>query len=85
MRRVRSAREKASNSVYCEDAEKALVRAQYRRVWEECTSRRLRVEEGIAGELVAKSMVRLNEIDTGTYIPLVFHTMLKQLFLDRSV
>ncbi|KAH9988778.1 hypothetical protein BJV74DRAFT_459602 [Russula compacta] len=67
VRRVRNAREKASNSVYREDAEKALVRAQYTRVWEECTSRRLRVEEGIAGELVAKSMVRLNEIDTGLF------------------
>jgi hypothetical protein len=65
VRRVRNAREKAGNSGYGEDAEKELVRAQYSRVWEECTSRKLRVEEKVAGELVAKSLVRLNDIDAG--------------------
>ena len=70
VRRVRSAREKAGNGLYNEDTEKELVRAQYTRVWEECTSRRLRVEEGIAGELVAKSLVKLNEIDSGICVPL---------------
>ena len=69
VRRVRNAREKAGNSGYGEDAEKELVRAQYSRVWEECTSRRSRVEEQVAGELVAKSLVRLNEIDTGIPCP----------------
>ncbi|KAF8500410.1 hypothetical protein F5888DRAFT_1682008 [Russula emetica] len=67
VRRVRNAREKAGNSGYGEDAEKELVRVQYSRVWEECTSRRLRVEEKVAGELVAKSLVRLNEIDAGLF------------------
>jgi hypothetical protein len=64
---VRSARDKAGNSVYAEDTEKELVRAQYTRVLEESTSRRLRVE-GIAGDLVAKSLVRLNEIDAGILV-----------------
>jgi len=62
---VRSARERASNNAYGEDVEKELVRVQYTRVWEESISRRLRVGEKIAGELVAKSLVRLNEIDAG--------------------
>ena len=69
-RRVRNAREKAGNSGYGEDTEKELVRAQYSRVWEECTSKRLRVEEKVAGELVAKSLVRLNEIDAGIFVSL---------------
>jgi hypothetical protein len=73
VRRVRSARDDAGNSVYGEDAEKALVRAQYTRVWEESTSRRLRVEEGLAGQLVAKSLVRLNEIDAGIHFSFVTH------------
>jgi hypothetical protein len=60
-------------------AEKELVRAQYPRVWEECTSRRLRVEEKVAGELVAKSLVRLDEIDAGIRVPLVSCEMLKQI------
>ncbi|KAI0263034.1 hypothetical protein BC834DRAFT_828029 [Gloeopeniophorella convolvens] len=47
--------------------ESALVRAQYARVWEECAARRLRVEEGAAGELVAKSLARLSEIDEGLF------------------
>lgn len=81
MRRVRNAREKAGNSGYGEDTEKELVRAQYSRVWEECTSKRLRVEEKVAGELVAKSLVRLNEIDAGIRVPLVYCEMLKQIFL----
>jgi hypothetical protein len=71
VRRVRSARDKTGSSVYDEDAEKELVRAQYTRVWEESTSRKLRVEEGVAGELVAKSLVRLNEIDSGIRVPLL--------------
>lgn len=61
-RRVRGARDGIGNN---DDVAKTLVRAQYARVLEESTSRRLRVEEGIAGELVAKSMVVLNEIDPG--------------------
>jgi hypothetical protein len=75
VRRVRSARERASNDAYGEDVEKELVRVQYTRVWEESISRRLRVEEKIAGELVAKSLVRLNEIDAGICIPLTFCEM----------
>jgi hypothetical protein len=67
LRRIRSTRDDAGNSVYGDDAEIALVRAQYTRVWEESTSRRLRVEHGLAGELVAKSLVRLNEIDEGIF------------------
>ncbi|KAI0273234.1 hypothetical protein BGY98DRAFT_998534 [Russula aff. rugulosa BPL654] len=67
VQRVRNAREKAGNSGYGVDAEMELVRAQYLRVWEECTSRKLRVEEKVAGELVAKSLVRLNEIDSGLF------------------
>jgi hypothetical protein len=68
VRRVRNSREKVPNSGYGEDAEKELVRAQYSRVWEECTSRRLRVEERVAGELVANSLVKLGEIDTGIHV-----------------
>ena len=68
VRRVRNARDKAGNGVYAGDAEKELVRAQYTRVLEESTSRKLRVEEGIAGELVAKSLVRLNEVDAGILV-----------------
>jgi hypothetical protein len=79
VRRVRNAREKAGNSGYGEDAEKELVRAQYSKVWEECTSRRLRVEEKVAGELVAKSLVRLNEIDEGIRVPLASCEMLKRI------
>jgi len=74
---VRSARERASNNAYGEDVEKELVRVQYTRVWEESISRRLRVEEMVAGELVAKSLVRLNEIDVGICIPLTFCEMLE--------
>ena len=85
VRRVRSARDKAGNSVYSENTEKELVRAQYTRVWEESISRKLRVEEGIAGELVAKSLVRLNEIDAGRRVPLAFCEMLKQISSGRSV
>jgi len=66
-RRVRSARAEAGDGVYRDGAEKTLVRMQYTRVWEEYTSRRLRVEERVAGELIAKSLVRLNEIDTGIF------------------
>ena len=79
VRRVRNAREKAGNSGYGEDAEKELVRTQYSRVWEECTSKRLRVGEKVAGELVAKSLVRLNEIDAGIRVPLASCEMLKQI------
>jgi hypothetical protein len=85
VRRVRSASDKAGNSVYGEGVEKELVRAQYTRVWEENTSRKLRVEERIAGELVAKSLVRLNEIDAGIRIPLAYCEMLKQISSGRSV
>jgi hypothetical protein len=67
LRRVRSTRDDAGNSVYGEGAEIALVRAQFTRVWEESISRRLRVEHGLTGELVAKSLVRLNEIDEGIF------------------
>jgi len=70
VRRMRSAREKAGNGVFSEDAEKELVRAQYTRAWEECTSKKLRVEEKIAGELVAKSLVRLNESGAGIRVRL---------------
>lgn len=72
VRRVRDARYMTGGSVYNEDAEKELVRAQYTRAWEESTSRKLRVEEGVAGELVAKSLVRLNRIDPGIRVPLRF-------------
>jgi E3 ubiquitin-protein ligase listerin len=78
VRRVRNAREKVGNSGYGENAEKELVCAQYSRVWEECTSRRLRVEK-VAGELVAKSLVRLNEINAGIRVPLTSCEMLKQI------
>ena len=61
-RRVRGARDGIGNN---DGVAKALVRAQYARVLEESTSRRLRVEEGVAGELVGKSMVALNKIDPG--------------------
>jgi hypothetical protein len=71
--------------VYPEDAEEAIVRTQYSRVWEEVTSRRLKVEEKIAGELVAKNLARLSEISTGMRTPLVFRTTLKQVSLGRSV
>jgi hypothetical protein len=73
LRRMRSTRDDAGNSVYGEDAEKALVRAQFTRVWEESTSRRLKVEHGPAGELVAKSLVRLNEIDEGICFSFITH------------
>ena len=79
VQRVRNAREKAGNSGYGVDAEMELVRAQYSRVWEECTSRKLRVEEKVAGELVAKSLVRLNEIDSGICVPLPCCEELKQI------
>ena len=79
VRRLRNAREKAVNSGYGEDAEKELVRAQYSRVWEECASRKLRVEEKVAGEMVAKNLVRLNEIDAGICVPLASCEMLKQI------
>jgi hypothetical protein len=65
VRLIRGTRDDAGDSVYGKDAEKTLVCAQYTRVWEESTSKRLRVEQGLAGELVAKSLVRLNEIDAG--------------------
>jgi E3 ubiquitin-protein ligase listerin len=85
-RRIRNAREKAGNSGYGEDAEKELVRAQYSRVWEECSSRRLKVQEKVAGELVAKSLVRLNEIDAGICVHLSSCEVLKQIFVGgRSV
>jgi hypothetical protein len=76
-RRVRSARDSAGNNLYGDDVTKALVRAQYARVLEESTSRRLRVEEGVAGELVAKSMITLSEIDQGIYAPMLFHVLSK--------
>ncbi|KAH9005649.1 hypothetical protein EDB86DRAFT_3177955 [Lactarius hatsudake] len=66
-RRVRGSRDGTGNSMYDDDAAEALVRAQYARVLEESTSRRLRVEEGVAGDLIAKSMVTLNEIDPGLF------------------
>ncbi|KAH9041508.1 hypothetical protein EDB83DRAFT_2409286 [Lactarius deliciosus] len=66
-RRVRGSRDGTGNSMYDDNAAEALVRAQYARVLEESTSRRLRVEEGVAGELIAKSMVTLNEIDPGLF------------------
>jgi hypothetical protein len=78
VRRVRNAREKAGNSGYGENTEKELVRAQYSRVWEECTSRRLRVEEKVAGDLAAKSLVRLNDIDAGIRVSLAYCEVLKQ-------
>jgi len=71
-RRVRGARDGAGNSAYDDDAVKAVVRTQYARVLEESTSRRLRAEESIAGELVAKSMVTLNEIDPGIRASIIF-------------
>ena len=85
VRRMRSARDKAENSVYGDNAEKELVRAQYTRAWEESASRRLKVEEGVAGELVAKSLVRLNEIDAGICVTLASCEMLKRISLDRFV
>ncbi|KAF8268005.1 hypothetical protein EI94DRAFT_1728947 [Lactarius quietus] len=57
-RRVRGARDGVGNNIYADD---------YARVLEESTSRRLRVEEGVAGEMVAKSMVTLNQIDPGLF------------------
>ena len=83
MRRVRSARE--VDSVYREDAEKVLVCGQYMRVWEECTSRRLKVEGGVAGELIAKSLSRLNVIDEGIHIHFIFNKTLRRCSLRRSV
>ncbi|KAH9035965.1 hypothetical protein EDB84DRAFT_1659282 [Lactarius hengduanensis] len=65
--RVRGSRDGTGNCIYDDDAAEALVRAQYAKVLEESTSRRLRVEEGVAGELIAKSMVTLNEIDPGLF------------------
>ena len=85
VRRVRSARGEVDNFVYSEDTEKALVREQYTRVWEECTSRRLRIEESIAGELIAKSLDRLNVTDPGIHIPFVSNKMLKQCSRGRFV
>jgi hypothetical protein len=85
VRRARIARDKAGNTVYGEGAEKELVGAQYARVWEESISKRLRVEEGIAGDLVAESLVRLNEIDAGIRVPLVSCEMLKQVSSGRSI
>jgi E3 ubiquitin-protein ligase listerin len=73
---MRSTRDDLGNTVYSKDTEKALVRAQYTRVWEESMSRRLRIEEGLAGELVAKSLVRLNEIDPGISFSFVTHKVL---------
>ncbi|KAI9452266.1 hypothetical protein F5148DRAFT_1331820 [Russula earlei] len=64
VRRVHNARVQVGNSVYREGAENELVRVQYTRVLEEYTSRRLRIEERMAGELIAKNLVRLSEIDT---------------------
>ena len=84
-RRVRGARDGMGNSVYDDDAAKALVRAQYARVLEESTSKRLRVEEGVAGELVAKSMVILNEIDPGIRCFYVVLCVSKQLASSRAV
>ena len=66
-RRIRGARDGVGNNLYDDDVAKALVRAQYTRVLEECTSRRLRVEEGVAGETVAKGMVTLNEMEPGIH------------------
>ena len=65
--RIRNARDGVGNNLYDDDVAKALVRAQYARVLEECTSRRLRVEEGVAGETVAKGMVTLNEMEPGIH------------------
>ena len=72
-RRVRGARDGMGNSVYDDDVAKALVRAQYARALEESTSKRLRAEEGVAGELVAESMVKLNEIDPGTHASVLLY------------
>lgn len=84
VRRVRSAREEV-DSMYREDAEKVLVCEQYTRVWEACTSRRLRVEEGVAGELIAKSLSRLNAIDEGIHIHFISNQTLRRCPLCRSV
>lgn len=84
-RRVRGARDSAGNNLYDDDVAKALVRAQYARVLEESTSKRLRVEEGIAGELVAKSMITLNEMDPGIHVSMLSCAFLKRLALDRAV
>lgn len=70
------ARKGTRNYVDDDDAAKALVRAQYARVLEESTSKKLRVEEGVAGELVAKSMVTLNEIDPGIHASLLSYAFL---------
>jgi E3 ubiquitin-protein ligase listerin len=84
VRRVRSAREEV-DSVYHEDAEKVLVCEQYTRVWEACTSRRLRVEDGVAGELIAKSLSRLNAIDEGIHIHFISDQTLRRCSPCRSV
>jgi hypothetical protein len=84
VRRVRSAREEV-DTVCREDAEKVLVCEQYTRVWEECTSRRLRVEEGVAGELIAKSLSRLNVIDEGIHIHFILDKTLRRCSPCRSV
>jgi hypothetical protein len=84
VRRVSSARE-GVDSGYREDAEKALVCEQYTKVWNACTSRRLRVEEGVAGELIAKSLSRLNVVDEGNHIHFVSSETLKQCSPGRSV
>ena len=84
-RRVRGARDGMGNTVYNDDVVKTLVRTQYARVLEESTSRRLRVEEGVAGELVAKSMVTLNEIDPGIHTSMLSYAFLIRLALYRVV
>jgi hypothetical protein len=61
------------------------VRAQYSRVWEECTSRKFRAEEKIAGELLAKSLVRLNEIDAGICAHLHSCEVLKQILFGAGL
>ena len=66
-RRIRGTRDGVGNNLYDDDVAKALVRAQYARVLEESTSRKLRVEEDIAGETIAKSMVALNEMEPGIH------------------
>ena len=85
-RRIRGARDGVGNNLYGDDVAKSLVRAQYARVLEECTSRRLRVEEGVAGETVAKGMVTLNEMEPGIHS--FYYAVpwdLTRLTLDRIV
>lgn len=43
-----------------------LVSELFRRVWEEIVSRRLRVEEAVAGKLLAQTFVSLEQIGSGT-------------------